>query len=82
MHKGVVRWFSEARGYGFIRPDDESREILVHFSGIETRGFKTLSPGQRVGFEVRQDQKGGQRACRVIPLALTVAIDSFAGMSS
>jgi cold shock protein len=57
MPNGVVKWFNEKKGFGFIT-SDEGSDIFVHFSAIEGSGFKTLSDGQRVSFEIKQGQKG------------------------
>jgi len=59
--KGTVKWFNEAKGYGFITPD-EGNDVFVHFSAIMGEGFKTLAEGQRVEFEVVQGEKGPQAA--------------------
>jgi len=58
--QGKVKWFDEAKGYGFIIPDDGSKEVFVHFSAITGEGFKTLKEGDEVTFEVTQGQKGPQ----------------------
>ena len=55
---GTVKWFSKEKGYGFITRDDNKGDVFVHFSAIQQRGFKTLEEGQRVEFEVEQDEKG------------------------
>ncbi len=57
--KGQVKWFDSKKGYGFITTED-SKEIFVHFSGIVANGFKTLTEGQTVEFEVAQGAKGEQ----------------------
>ncbi|KUK57562.1 MAG: Cold-shock DNA-binding protein family [Synergistales bacterium 53_16] len=59
--QGTVKWFNEAKGYGFITTD-EGNDVFVHFSAIQMDGFKTLSEGQRVQFEVVQGEKGPQAA--------------------
>jgi len=59
MAEGVVKWFNEKKGYGFISTD-EGQDVFVHFSSILGSGFKTLYEGQRVRFEVEQGQKGPQ----------------------
>ncbi|HCR38000.1 MAG TPA: cold-shock protein, partial [Synergistaceae bacterium] len=59
--QGTVKWFNEAKGYGFITPDEGS-DVFVHFSAIMGEGFKTLAEGQRVEFEVVQGEKGPQAA--------------------
>jgi cold shock protein len=65
---GSVKWFSRVKGYGFIAPDDQEKEIFVHFSGIEAEGYKNLEQGQRVAFEVEDTPKGPQ-AVRVSVIA-------------
>ena len=62
MATGTVRWFNETKGYGFITPDEGGKDVFVHFSGIIGEGFKTLSEGSKVEFEVRQGQKGPEAA--------------------
>lgn len=59
---GVVKWFSDQKGYGFITPDGGAKDVFVHFSALQGEGFKTLSEGQRVSFEVVQGPKGEQAA--------------------
>jgi len=66
MATGVVKWFNEAKGYGFISPDDGSRDVFVHFSAIQSNGFKKLEEGQKVQFEVVDGAKG-PNAQNVIP---------------
>ncbi len=58
MRTGTVKWFNESKGYGFITPEDGSKDVFVHHSAITGSGFKTLAEGQRVTFEVRQGAKG------------------------
>lgn len=59
MATGVVKWFSNQKGYGFITTD-EGKDVFVHFSAIEGDGFKTLEEGQKVEFEITQGPKGEQ----------------------
>ena len=59
--QGTVKWFNASKGYGFITTD-EGKEIYVHFSAIQTEGFKTLEEGQRVSFEIVEAPKGEQAA--------------------
>ncbi len=56
--KGTVKWFNDSKGYGFITPDDGSKDVFVHHSAVVMQGFKTLAEGQAVEFEVVQGQKG------------------------
>ena len=55
---GTVKWFNDAKGYGFITLDDGSKDCFVHHSAIQGNGFKTLAEGDRVQFDVVQGQKG------------------------
>jgi cold shock protein len=52
MATGTVKWFNDAKGYGFITPDDGSEDLFAHFSAINMSGFKTLKEGQKVSFDV------------------------------
>ena len=60
MKKGTVKWFNESKGYGFIAPEDGSSDVFVHFSAIQGSGFKTLTEGQKVTFDVQDGPKGPQ----------------------
>ena len=60
MPSGTVKWFNDAKGYGFITPDDGGEDLVAHFSAIQMPGFKTLKEGQKVTFEVVQGPKGKQ----------------------
>jgi CspA family cold shock protein len=62
MSTGKVKWFNESKGYGFIEPDGGGRDVFVHYSAIQGEGYKTLSEGQPVEFEVTQGDKGPQAA--------------------
>lgn len=61
MAKGVVKWFNDSKGYGFIEQDN-GEDVFVHFSSIQGEGFKTLVEGQAVTFDVVQGAKGLQAA--------------------
>ncbi|MBI3320139.1 MAG: cold shock domain-containing protein [Candidatus Omnitrophica bacterium] len=62
MPKGTVKWFSDQKGYGFITPEDGSKDVFVHHSAIKSDGFRSLQEGQQVEFEVTQGPKGPQAA--------------------
>lgn len=57
---GIVKWFNESKGYGFITPDDGGKDLFAHFREIQGDGFKTLAENARVQFVVTQGQKGPQ----------------------
>ena len=60
MVTGKVKWFNDAKGFGFITPDNGGKDIFAHFSQINSSGFKSLQEGQSVSFEVTMGQKGEQ----------------------
>lgn len=60
MAQGTVKWFNADKGFGFIAPDDGGADLFVHFSAIQSSGYRTLDEGQKVEFEVSQGQKGPQ----------------------
>ncbi|MFD7257643.1 cold-shock protein [Streptomyces sp. NPDC059874] len=67
MATGTVKWFNSEKGFGFIQQDDGGPDVFVHFSAIETTGFKSLEENQRVEYNVTQGPKGPQ-AERVVPI--------------
>lgn len=68
MRTGTVKWFNDAKGFGFIAPEDGGDDIFVHFSAIVADGFRSLQEGQKVKFDVVQGPKGSQ-ASAVQPVA-------------
>jgi CspA family cold shock protein len=57
---GTVKWFNDAKGFGFVTPDNGGEDLFAHFSAIQMNGFKTLKEGQKVLFEITQGPKGKQ----------------------
>ena len=64
--KGTVKWFNDAKGYGFITPSEGDKDLFVHMSSIQMEGFKTLKDGQEVEYEVGEGEKG-PCATNVVP---------------
>jgi CspA family cold shock protein len=67
MATGIVKWFNDSKGFGFITPDEGGEDLFAHFSAIQAGGFKSLQENQRVSFEVTQGPKGKQ-ASNIQPL--------------
>jgi len=65
MATGTVKWFNDAKGFGFITPDGGGEDLFAHFSAINMPGFKTLKEGQKVSFEVTQGNKGKMQASNI-----------------
>jgi CspA family cold shock protein len=62
MPSGTVKWFNAEKGYGFIAPDGGGNDVFVHFSAIQSSGYRSLEEGQKVEFEITQGQKGAAAA--------------------
>jgi len=58
MPTGTVKWFNNAKGYGFVTPDGSSLDVFIHFSAIDMDGYKTLKEGQKVQFDISEGPKG------------------------
>lgn len=67
MFQGSVKWFNEAKGFGFITKDDDKKDIFVHFTAIKVEGYRTLKEGERVSFEIEKGDKGDKAVdvCKV-----------------
>ena len=68
MSTGTVKWFNDAKGFGFITPDEGGEDVFAHFSAIQTNGFRSLKEGQKVQFDINQGPKGKQ-ATNIVPAA-------------
>ena len=68
METGIVKWFNDAKGFGFITSDSGGEDLFAHFSEIRSEGFKSLKENQRVEYQVQQGQKGPQ-AVEIVPLS-------------
>ena len=60
MTQGTVKWFNSQKGFGFIQPDDGSKDVFVHISAVERAGMQSLNEGQKVSFEVVSDRRTGK----------------------
>ena len=60
MTQGTVKWFNSQKGFGFIQPDDGSKDVFVHISAVERSGMTTLREGQKVSFDIQPDAKGSK----------------------
>jgi len=68
MPQGTVKWFNPQKGYGFIQPDDGSKDVFVHISAVERAGLSGLNEGQKVSFDEEPGQKGKTSAANLKPL--------------
>jgi CspA family cold shock protein len=62
MNTGTVKWFNEQKGYGFVQPDNGSKDVFVHISAVERAGLRTLKEGQKVSFEIVTDKRTGKNS--------------------
>ena len=62
MATGTVKWFNSTKGYGFIQPDDGSKDVFVHISAVERAGIGTLNEGQKISFDLQRGQQGKMSA--------------------
>jgi len=69
MNKGTVKWFNSIKGFGFIQPDDGSKDVFVHISAVERAGISNLSEGQKLSYEIVRDQKTGKSAAENLATA-------------
>ncbi len=69
MYQGTVKWFNAEKGYGFLSNDSGGEDVFVHFSAIQSEGYRTLQEGQKVTYETEPDVRGnrGLRAVNVVP---------------
>jgi cold shock protein len=69
MNKGTVKWFNSIKGFGFIQPDDGSKDVFVHISAVERAGILNLSEGQKLSYEIVRDRKTGKSAAENLAAA-------------
>ncbi|KQP07217.1 MAG: cold-shock protein [Methylobacterium sp.] len=62
MSTGTVKWFNETKGYGFIQPDDGSKDVFVHISAVERAGMRNLIEGQKLSYEIESDRRTGKQS--------------------
>jgi len=69
MNRGTVKWFNSVKGFGFIQPDDGSKDVFFHISAVERAGISNLSEGQKLSYEIVRDQKTGKSAAENLAAA-------------
>lgn len=69
MTMGTVKWFNTEKGYGFIQPDNGERDVFVHISAVEQAGLRSLTEGQKIGFEVQADRRTGKASATMLQIA-------------
>jgi cold shock protein len=69
MPQGTVKWFNPTKGYGFIAPDTGGKDVFVHISAVQKAGLRSLSEGQKIGFEIEQQQNGRAAAVNLSKVA-------------
>ncbi len=62
MQTGTVKWFNDQKGFGFIQPEDGSKDVFVHISAVERAGMQTLAEGQKVSYEMETDRRSGKQS--------------------
>lgn len=62
MSTGTVKWFNDQKGFGFIQPDDGSKDVFVHISAVERAGMRSLVEGQKVSYEMETDRRSGKQS--------------------
>ena len=67
MMTGTVKWFNTTKGYGFIEPETGGKDVFVHISAIQKAGLRSLNEGQKIGFDVEQQQSGRTAAVNISP---------------
>jgi len=69
MTKGTVKWFNSQKGFGFIQPDDGSKDVFVHISAVERAGMYTLNEGQKISYEIVADRRTGKSSAQNLAAA-------------
>jgi CspA family cold shock protein len=67
MSIGTVKWFNQQKGYGFIQPEDSSKDVFVHISSVERAGLDSLREGQKLSYDIQQE-RGKSSACNLKPI--------------